>query len=635
MAQLPPEPDQLRALIAGESVVASAPIAVGLGDPIANRLGARLELLCQGLRGPPSPGQRDQLLAELRGYVRLAIVESSVPNGEVSTKPGQLQFNIDGAMVGLVDSAWGAPWEMGKYAEKAMRNDDGVSRLPLWIQRKNSFAFTLPDTLEDSPIYDGQQRLTGWTQKKNGTQIGAYTYGYDTDGNISTTGGAEVYAANTDRLLSRTDGAGHLWKYFYDRAGNLVTARDSQPGSAATVWSYTYDALDRLTAVARTGVTGPVARYGYDLLGRRIVKRVYSSATGGTTQYLRMSYRGNRVSFEADSGGAIGWKYIWGLGVDQLVVAVNASGHHTISSDRLGSIRAVQLSGAWLQFQWYTPYAEVTTVDGTSAGLRYGWTGREYDAESGLYFHRSRYYDPRQRRFVQEDPIGFSGGANLYAYVSGRPLEATDPSGLSPDGEHFRSISPPECCHVGYSAWTNDFNNNGLDDLDELLDYVWRQKCNLSGGCVVYADDAATKAAAQECHADPVCRASEGRLAVGGHKIVVGQYPGGSGPAEAIDNEDGTWGIDLNFGEWAAFQKDPIMQALFYGGNGALLNAAIVLTHEFGHAEFGILTSSVTYSVRGSNAYAIYWENQARRQYTDGGCRLRHDPGQSYNDYSC
>jgi len=30
---------------------------------------------------------------------------------------------------------------------------------------------------------------------------------------------------------------------------------------------------------------------------------------------------------------------------------------------------------------------------------------------------------------VQEDPIGYGGGSNLYAYVEGQALEATDPSG--------------------------------------------------------------------------------------------------------------------------------------------------------------------------------------------------------------
>jgi RHS repeat-associated protein len=57
------------------------------------------------------------------------------------------------------------------------------------------------------------------------------------------------------------------------------------------------------------------------------------------------------------------------------------------------------------------------------------FTGRELDSESGLYYYRARYYDPYLGRFISEDPIGFDGGINFYAYVDNNPLNATDPSG--------------------------------------------------------------------------------------------------------------------------------------------------------------------------------------------------------------
>ena len=69
---------------------------------------------------------------------------------------------------------------------------------------------------------------------------------------------------------------------------------------------------------------------------------------------------------------------------------------------------------------------------GLGERLRYGWTGREYDAETGFSFHRARYYLPTLRRWTQEDPIGYRGSGNLYAYVSGAPLEFRDPTGLVP-----------------------------------------------------------------------------------------------------------------------------------------------------------------------------------------------------------
>jgi len=103
--------------------------------------------------------------------------------------------------------------------------------------------------------------------------------------------------------------------------------------------------------------------------------------------------------------------------------------------DKLGSVRGLyRRDGTWWMRQTFAPYGALVARDTTTAGasvpLRYGWTGREYDAETAWYYFRARYYDPQQRRFVQEDPAGSAGGSNLYAYVGGRPLEATDPSGM-------------------------------------------------------------------------------------------------------------------------------------------------------------------------------------------------------------
>ena len=62
----------------------------------------------------------------------------------------------------------------------------------------------------------------------------------------------------------------------------------------------------------------------------------------------------------------------------------------------------------------------------------YAFTGREYDAESGLFYYRARYYDANTGRFISEDPIGFrSGDANFYSYVFSNPVNYRDPSGLA------------------------------------------------------------------------------------------------------------------------------------------------------------------------------------------------------------
>jgi RHS repeat-associated protein len=62
--------------------------------------------------------------------------------------------------------------------------------------------------------------------------------------------------------------------------------------------------------------------------------------------------------------------------------------------------------------------------------FRYGYTAREFDAESGLQYNRARYLDSFTGKFISEDPIGFGGGdSNLYRYVFNSPTNFIDPSG--------------------------------------------------------------------------------------------------------------------------------------------------------------------------------------------------------------
>jgi RHS repeat-associated protein len=85
----------------------------------------------------------------------------------------------------------------------------------------------------------------------------------------------------------------------------------------------------------------------------------------------------------------------------------------------------------------YSVFGQTTIKDGSdnvliqsAIGNRYGFTGREYDSESGLYFYRSRYYSPELGRFLQTDPIGYFDSNNLYQYCGNNSINFTDPLGL-------------------------------------------------------------------------------------------------------------------------------------------------------------------------------------------------------------
>ena len=68
--------------------------------------------------------------------------------------------------------------------------------------------------------------------------------------------------------------------------------------------------------------------------------------------------------------------------------------------------------------------------EGVATG--YGFTGQQFDEETGLGYFRARYYDPREGRFLSTDPLGFPDGPwNGYAYVANSPYDYVDPTGLT------------------------------------------------------------------------------------------------------------------------------------------------------------------------------------------------------------
>ena len=66
------------------------------------------------------------------------------------------------------------------------------------------------------------------------------------------------------------------------------------------------------------------------------------------------------------------------------------------------------------------------------------FTGEQHDADSDLYYLRTRYYDSETGRFLGEDPLRLG---NRYSYVGNNPANYVDPSGLIVHG----SFPKPPC----------------------------------------------------------------------------------------------------------------------------------------------------------------------------------------------
>ena len=105
------------------------------------------------------------------------------------------------------------------------------------------------------------------------------------------------------------------------------------------------------------------------------------------------------------------------------------SASYTYHFDGLGSVVALtDATGSVAEKYTYDPFGE--TAAASALGNPYRYTGRRYDPETGLYYHRSRYYSATLGRFLEVDPIGLAGGMNLYAYVHNNPLRWVDPMGM-------------------------------------------------------------------------------------------------------------------------------------------------------------------------------------------------------------
>ena len=118
----------------------------------------------------------------------------------------------------------------------------------------------------------------------------------------------------------------------------------------------------------------------------------------------------------------------------------------------------------------YDAWGNITAVQDPAFQQPYGFTGREYDPESGLYYYRARYYDPEVGRFLSEDPIGLAGGLNTYRYVGNDPVNWADPTGEGPIGLAMCvGLLAADTISTGYMIKKiGDKQKEILDEIDDL-----------------------------------------------------------------------------------------------------------------------------------------------------------------------
>ncbi len=160
--------------------------------------------------------------------------------------------------------------------------------------------------------------------------------------------------------------------------------------------------------------------------------------------------------------------YVHGPGIDEPLGVKHGNGSRWYyHSDGLGSVlAATDVAGVVSDTRKYDAFGNLQVGEDEDG---YAYTGREWDPETGLYYYRARYYDPKIGRFISEDPLRYIDGPNLYQYVGGNPVVRIDPGGTEWSmnmTELNWCRSNPIACAVGSScgAWTNIVTSFALDD---------------------------------------------------------------------------------------------------------------------------------------------------------------------------
>ncbi|WP_411347185.1 RHS repeat-associated core domain-containing protein [Paenibacillus sp. WLX2291] len=327
---------------------------------------------------------------------------------------------------------------------------------------------TLSDgsVLKETMNYDPLNRLTDLTNTRGGTTLSLYRYTYDANGNILTVQeqqqGSDAKTSNYgyDKLgrlvnVKRADGSEST--YTYDLRGNRKVLTDTQTLPSTKSGSYVYDLQNTLTSVSNDN-----GKTTLDYLpdGLRFKKKIGDKVT----QY---SYNGaDQVIGDKASNGTVS-SYVRG---DRVLVKkdlTNQKDYYYLYNGHGDVVQMIGTDGNVVNSYQYDEWGSLTQQKET-VGNEFKYAGETYDAETGLYYLKARYYDPAQGRFLNEDTyegeINNPLSLNVYTYVHNNTLIHADPTGnwcASSDG---KNAHPGDC-----STKAGNFESDYLHDGDQIV----------------------------------------------------------------------------------------------------------------------------------------------------------------------
>ena len=302
-------------------------------------------------------------------------------------------------------------------------------------------------------------------------------YGYDDNGNIASATLNGKWTGYTydalgqliqvnDHSDTRSGENGTTWKYTYDLGGNILKKeRFAYADTTTPLETVTYEYgdanwRDKLTAVNGNAIA-------YDAIGNPLSDGTWTYTWQNGRQLQKMQKSGVTAEFVYNADGLRVQKTVNGVATKYTLHGKNVV-HMTSGTDELHFFYDAQNRPAVVVYNG-VPYAYVKSLQGDIVAIldengntvvSYGYDawgaplwctgelaetlgmvqpfryrGYVFDEETGLYYLRSRYYNPGWGRFVNADAeIAVEAklwDAKLFLYCANNPVRYTDDGGNS------------------------------------------------------------------------------------------------------------------------------------------------------------------------------------------------------------
>jgi RHS repeat-associated protein len=305
--------------------------------------------------------------------------------------------------------------------------------------------------------YDAGYRLTN--AKKGaigGPTTVNNTYSYDAVGNRTAanfTGVNTNYTSNNLNQLTNSNNGTQNINFTYDDNGNLT-----YDGS----FYKTYDAEGKILKDSASPTNKII--YSYDAFGRRTQKNV----NGNLLNYVYAGLK--QIELRDGNTDTLLNRTVFGSFLAPIYSEKNNEKYY-YHQNELNSVEAItNTNGNLVERYDYDVYGKQTIYDNNNttqtnslASNRFGFTGQEYDKETGNNHFHYRQYSSKTGTFNQRDPIGYDDGMGMYQYVGNSPTNKIDLMGL-------RGRTPATSPSMGTpSSWEGPSSDPGFTQFLQKL----------------------------------------------------------------------------------------------------------------------------------------------------------------------